>query len=169
VKAGLMSNKLPKVVLSTLLAGLAALPLAPPAGAERQNPTTTTTAQPGYVPPPYDGGSDEDPFESPFEDPVVVPLEDVVGGGGVSTDPGADQAGGGETARPAPGDAPAIEPTGLPVSGASPDVESPKRGGILSKTGAETMTLVRAGLAALALGGGFVVLGRRRRAGQVSS
>ena len=37
------------------------------------------------------------------------------------------------------------------------------KAGIISRTGAETMPLVRGGLAALALGAGLVVLARRRR------
>lgn len=170
VKAELMGLKLRKLMLSTLVAGLAALPLASPAGAERRNPTTTTT-EPQYVPPveePYDGGSDDDPFVSPFEDPSEDPSEDGVTLVEVLTDLGADPAGGGGTGRPAPGDVPAIEPVGLPQTGSSPPVEDPKRGGVLSDTGSETLPLVRAGLAALALGGGLVVLSRRRRAGVAS-
>lgn len=169
-----MGNKLRRIALSaTLLAGLAAMLLAPPAEAKRD---TTTTTEPQYVPPieePYDGGSDDDPFESPFEDPVEDPVEDPAEDGedvgGVVIDPGADPAGGGETARPAPGEAPAIQPVSLPQSGASPALEDQSRGGILSKTGAETLALVRAGLAALALGGGLILLGRRRRGGVPSA
>lgn len=174
-----MDTKIRKLLSCALLAGLAALSLASPAGAQRGG--TTTTTEPQYVPPiedPY-----EDPFEddasseSPFDDPVEDPLEDTETGGALIDDPAADPAGSGGTARPAPGDtpagsggtarpapgdAPAIEPVNLPES-ASPGTEDHSRAGVLSNTGASTMTLVRAALAALALGGGLVAMGRRRR------
>jgi hypothetical protein len=57
---------------------------------------------------------------------------------------------------------PAVVPTVLGETLTQPQVEAPK-GGTLSRTGAETMPLVRDGLAALALGLGLVALARRRR------
>jgi hypothetical protein len=51
-----------------------------------------------------------------------------------------------------------------------PNIAAPsKAGGILSRTGAETMPLVRAGLAALTLGLGLVMMARRRRREAISS
>ena len=58
---------------------------------------------------------------------------------------------------------PAVVPTVLSEVLTEPKAEEPVRGGILSRTGAETMPLVRDGLAALTLGIGFVALTRRRR------
>jgi hypothetical protein len=168
-----MGTKLRTAILSTLLAGLAATAvLVAPVAEARRGPTTTTTTVPSYVPPienPYDDPSEDFTFESPFEDPSQDPLDDSDTLGGVLTDPSADPAGSGDVARPAPGDTPAIEPVSLPVSGTHPGAEDRSRGGILSRTGAETMPLVRAGLAAVALGGGLGVLGRRRRAGVARS
>ena len=59
----------------------------------------------------------------------------------------------------------AVSPAGVVLSDVltEPKVEPPPKAGILSRTGAETMPLVRGGLAALALGAGLVVLARRRR------
>jgi hypothetical protein len=156
-----MSNKAHKLVVSTLLAGLAAVLLAPPAEANRGiNPTTTTTTtEPSYVPPPQYGqnphpevGPEEQPYDgSPVEAPTVVPVDLPT-----VTDPGAGLAGGGDPL----GDAPTR--TDRPQDGGF-------LGGVLSRTGAETMPLARAGLAALALGVGLVVLARRRRVDAASA
>jgi hypothetical protein len=150
-----VGNKIRKVTLSVLLAGLAAVLLAPSAEAMRLHPppSTTSTTESGYVPPPKYG-------RNPFPDPGPEP------------DPYAG----------APGAAPTVVPVALP--GPAPDVSStpgpqvldrvttrpePKApgtgvlGGILSRTGSETMPLVRAGLATFALGLGLVVMARRRR------
>lgn len=186
-----MSDKLRKVILSALLAGLAAVLSVPPAGARRGEPPTTTTTV-GYVPPREYG---QDPFpdgevHNPHDDnlPGVTPTTVPVVLGEVVTDPGAGPSGGGETLGPTTDGTPTAVPVVLgevitdpgadPSGGGSVgvselvarhEVEDPSRGGVLSRTGSETMPLVRAGLAALALGGGLVVLGRRRRADVASA
>jgi hypothetical protein len=58
---------------------------------------------------------------------------------------------------------PAVVPTVFGEVLTEPEAVAPVKGGVLSRTGAETMPLVRDGLAALALGVGFVALTRRRR------
>jgi hypothetical protein len=68
---------------------------------------------------------------------------------------------------PNPVVAPALVPTVLGEVLTQPGVEAPK-GGTRSRTGADTMPLVRDGLAALALGVGLVALSRRRRGHLVS-
>ena len=60
-----------------------------------------------------------------------------------------------------------LVPTVLGELLTEPKVEAPK-GGTLSRTGAETMPLVRDGLAALALGAGLMAMARRRRGALVS-
>jgi hypothetical protein len=162
-----MRNKLPKLVASTLLVGVAALLLAPSAEANRGTPTTTTT-EPSYVPPQYgqnphpDPGPEVDPY-APGDAPTIVPV-DLAGVSPVVTDPEAGDAGDGNRLAPVPTDTPTV------LAGeANPAIEAPsKRGGILSRTGAETMPLARAGLAALALGAGLVMLARRRRSDFIS-
>jgi hypothetical protein len=58
----------------------------------------------------------------------------------------------------------AVSPAVVPeVFGVVLTEPEPPKPGILSRTGAETMPLVRGGLAALVLGAGLVVLARRRR------
>jgi hypothetical protein len=167
MKAGLVGTKLRKVTLSVLLAGSAAGWLAPPAEANRgNNPSTTTTAEPGYVPPPQYGqnphpevGPEEHPYDGNPLAPTVVPVDLPA-----VTDPGAGPQGGGDPLGP-------VAP--VPGSDSRPKVEAPSNdgflGGVLSRTGAETVPLARAGLAALALGVGLVVLARRRRAGVASA
>ena len=167
-----MGNKLRKVTLSVLLAGSAAVLLAPPADASREpHPTTTTTIEPGYVPPPQYGQNphpelpaEPDPYAG---NPVVAPTVVPVNLPAVGTDPGAGLAGGGKPLDEAP-------TAVLGTSDTRPAVKAPTKnsgaiGGILSRTGAETMPLVRAGLAALALGAGLIVLARRRRTGAASA
>lgn len=166
-----MGTKLRKTTLAVLLAGLAAVLLAPPAEANRGTPTTTTT-QPGYVPPPQYGQNPHPviPDEpDPYANPVVAPTTVVPVDLPAVTDPGAGLAGGGDRLGPAPIDGAAVldqsdtrpEP---PASGGGGFV-----GGILSRTGAETLPLARAGLAALALGIGLIVLARRRRVDAASA
>ena len=165
-----MGTKLHKMIVSMLLAGLAAALLAPPAEANRTPPpTTTTTTEPSYVPPPKYGrnphpdvGPETDPYAGP---PAVAPTVVPVDLGGVPpavNDPGAGPSGDGNRLGPVQGDTPVDAPDVLAKEVTSPN--SPVRGGIFAKTGANTMPLVRAGLAALALGAGFILLGRRRRA-----
>lgn len=150
-----MRNKLHKLVASALLAGVAALLLAPSAEANR-GPTTTTTTRPSYVPPQAGENPTVDVGGGTVE-PAIVPV-DLGGVAPVVTDPGAGDAGDGDRLAPAPADTPIVL-----GAVAHPKTEAPSsRGGILSRTGAETMPLARVGLAALALGAGLVMLARRR-------
>lgn len=163
-----MGTKLRKMTLAVLLAGSAAVLMAPPAEANRGNGTTTTTER-GYVPP-YGGTQPELPEEpnpyNPIENtevaPTVVPVELPA-----VIDPNAGLAGEGDRLGPAPKDVPTV------VEGSE---TSPKPandggviGGILSRTGAETLPLARAGAAILALGVGLVVLARRKRVDAASA
>lgn len=165
-----MGAKLRNLALSLVIGGLAAVVVAPPAQANRGNNPTTTTTQPGYVPVPQYGQNpvvlpDEDPYAPvPVVEPTVVPVDLPV-----VTDPGAGLAGDGEPLAPAPsGDSPQV----LDRSEVRPESEPAPNdgfmGGILSRTGAETLPLARAGLAAVALGLGLVVLARRRGADAAS-
>ncbi|MEW6471651.1 MAG: hypothetical protein AB1679_05230 [Actinomycetota bacterium] len=164
-----MGAKLRNLSLSLLIGGLAAVIVAPPAHANRGNPTTTTTTQPGYVPPPQYGQDpqvlpEEDPYApAPVVEPTVVPVDLPV-----VTDPGAGLAGGGDPLAPAPS---AESPQVLDRSETRPEPAPADgfMGGILSRTGAETLPLARAGLAAVALGLGLVVLARRRRVDAASA
>lgn len=167
-----MGLKLRKMTLAALLAASAAVLLAPPAEANRGNGTTTTT-QPDYVPPygqnPQPELPDEpDPYASPVDNPVVAPTVVPVDLPAV-TDPDAGLAGGGDRLAPAPADTPTV----LDESETAPDTGPANGGGaiggILSRTGAETLPLARAGLAALALGAGLLVLARRRRVDAASA
>lgn len=158
-----MGTKLRTMTLAVLLAGSAAVLMAPPAEANRGNGTTTTT-EPAYVPP-YGQEQPElpaepDPYASPVENPVVAPTVVPVDLPAV-TDPNAGLAGEGDRLGPAPSDAPAA--VGGSESGPLPTDDDGVINGILSRTGAETMPLARAGVAILALGTGLVVLARRRR------
>ncbi len=167
-----MGTKLRKMTLSALLAGLAAVTLAPPAEANRGNGTTTTT-EPAYVPPPQYGENpnpelpdEPDPYANPVENPVVVPTVVPVELPAV-TDPGAGLAGGG---TPLDAVGPRTEPgVHEDVRAEAPAEKDGIFGGILSRTGAETLPLARAGLAALALGLGLIVLARRRRSDVASA
>jgi len=148
-----------------MAAALAALVVATPAEASRgDHPTTTTTTQPGYVPAPQYGQNphpelpdEPNPYANPVVAPTVVPVDLPA-----DTNPGAGLAGEGDRLGPAPSDGGAVEGD----SGTRP--ESPSAGGgfvggLLSRTGAETLPMARAGLAVLTLGLGLVVLARRRR------
>ena len=164
-----MGKTLRKLTLSVLLAGLTGVLMAPAAEANRGNGTTTTT-EPGYVPPygqnprpelpdepdPY-GNPVDIPDENPFDTVApVVPVELPAVG-----DPGAGLAGGGS---PLDDVAPRNEPGDQEGARTeAPAADDGFFGGILSRTGAETLPLARAGLAAVALGIGLVVLARRRR------
>jgi hypothetical protein len=151
------------VLASGIVAGLLALlTAAPPAEADRGN--TTTTTEPEYVPqgsgnPPVTIPVDLEEEEEDGEDPETDPS-----GTGVDVSPGTEEnpavqiGGAGDTT----GGAPAADPSSADQNPSA--VERPRGGGILSKTGADSLALVRTGLAAVALGAGLVLLGRRRRA-----
>lgn len=165
-----MGAKLRKVTLSVLVAGLAVAVWAPSAEARRNVPTTTTTTEPSYVPPPQYGQNphpelpeEPDPYAG---DPTVLPTVVTVDLPAVA-DPGAGLAGDGTPLGPVSDDDKVLE-----QSGGRPATEPAAGGGffpgILSRTGAETLPLARAGLAAVALGLGLVLLARRRRVGAAS-
>jgi hypothetical protein len=158
-----MSHKLRKMItFPVLLAGLAAVVLAPPAEANRGSNPTTTTTQPGYVPPPQYGENPDvavpDPYANPVIAPTVVPVDLPVAG-----DPGAGDAGDGDRLAPAPSDGTTVLDSTETRPAPQPTNDGGFMGGILSRTGAETLPLARAGLAVLALGMGLVALSRRRR------
>jgi len=165
-----MSNKLCRVIFSTLLAASVAVLAAQPAEARRSPPPPE---QPGYVPP-YGGNPEIEPEPDPYapgpavtpntpvDTPTVVPV--VLGGTEtqpeISPDPGLDPAGGGQTLHPAPADNLQV----LAGTDTRPNVKPAQPvTGVIVNTGAETLPLARAGLAALALGVGIVLLARRRQ------
>ena len=158
-----MGDKLRKLTIAVLLAGSAAVLVAAPAEASREpKPTTTTTTEPSYVPPPKYGQNphpvlpdEPNPYAgAPQVVPVVLPQ--------VTTNPGDQNAGDNSGRGVAPGDNVLGETQDRP---AAPANGGGFIGGVLSRTGANTLPLVRAGLAALALGAGLLILARRRRAG----
>ena len=161
-----MGDKLRKLTLAVLLAGTAAAMVATPAWGEREpKPTTTTTTLPNYVPPPKYGQNphpvlpeETNPYApAPQVVPVVLPQ--------VTANPGSpgDQNAGDNSGR---GVAPGDNVLGVTQDkSAAPSNAGGVLGGVLSRTGANTMPLVRAGLAALTLGAGLLILARRRRAG----
>jgi hypothetical protein len=160
------------MTLGVLIAGSAAVLMAPPAEANRGNGTTTTT-EPSYVPPygqnPHPELPDEpDPYANPVENPVaaptVVPVDLPA-----TTGPDAGEAGAGDRLGPAPSDAPTVQDGSKTRPEATPAKDGGFIGGILSRTGAETLPLARAGLGALALGVGLVILARRRGADAASA
>jgi hypothetical protein len=166
-----MGEKFRKFTIAMLLAGSAAVLVAAPAGASREpKPTSTTTTQPSYVPPPKYGQNphpvlpDEPNVYAPAPQvvPVVLPQ--------VTTNPGdspADQNAGDNSGRGvAPGDNVLGQTDTKP---AAPSSGGGFIGGVLSRTGANTLPLVRAGLAAVALGAGLLILARRRKAGAASA
>ena len=165
MKAGPMSHKFRKLTLSALAAGLAVVLVAPAAEANRGIPTTTTT-EPGYVPPPqygqnpHPGLPDEpDPYANPEVAPTVVPVDLP----NTVTDPGAGSSGDTQPLAPAPTESTVVGETNTAPSTEAPANKEGVFGGILSRTGADTLPLARAGLAALTLGLGLVILARRRR------
>lgn len=155
-----MGANLRKLTISALAAGLAAvLMTAPAAQANRGTGTTTTTV--GYVPPPVD--VPQPTTQTPVE-PTVVPVDLPT-----VSDPGTGVAGGGEQLAPAPSSDNVLAGSEeRPVVQQAADSEG-IFGGVLSRTGAETLPLARAGLGAIALGIGLVMLARRRRAEATSA
>jgi len=163
-----MAEKLRKLTIAVLLAGSAALVVATPAWAEREpKPTTTTTTQPSYVPPPKYGQNphpvlpdEPNPYAgAPQVVPVVLPQVTE------PASPGDQNAGDNSGRGVAPGDNVLGQTEAHPAAPApSTPSNHPGVGGALSRTGANTLPLVRAGLAALALGAGLLILARRRRA-----
>ena len=160
-----MTHKLRKVTLAIVFAGLAGAFAAPPAQANRGGTPTTTTTEPSYVPPPQYGQNPHpevdipDPYgDSPAIQPTVVPVDLPA-----VTDPGTGLAGGGEPLAPAPDGSAVLGSTETRPEPASPEPAGGFMGGILSRTGSEALPLARAGVAALALGLGLVILARRRR------
>ena len=162
-----MGEKFRRLTIALLLAGSAAVLVAAPAEASREpHPTTTTTTEPSYVPPPKYGQNphpvipeEQNPYApAPHVVPVVLPQ--------VPTNPGDQNAGGNSDRGVAPGGAVLGE---TESRSAAPSNHAGVFGGALSRTGANTLPLVRAGLAALALGAGLLILARRRRAGVPSA
>ncbi len=151
-----MSSKLRRALLSTLIAASVAVLVAAPAEARRGTPPST---QPGYVPP-YGVDPDFEPEPDPYAGPTA-PVAPTVESVELSPDPAVHPSGGGTDLGPAPADAPQVLPDTEQRSEA-PEVQ-PVKGGVFANTGAETLPLVRAGLAAITLGVGLVMLGRRRR------
>jgi hypothetical protein len=167
-----MGDKLRKLTIAAVLAGSTAVLVATPAWAEREpKPTTTTTTQPSYVPPPKYGQNPHPvlPDEpNPYAPVQVVPvvLPQVTTNPGTGTSPGDQNAGDNSGRGVAPGENVLGE---TQDRSAAPSNGGGFMGGVLSRTGANTLPLVRAGLAALALGGGLLILARRRRAGAPSA
>ena len=155
-----MGTKLRKMTLAVLLAGSAAVFVASPAEANRGTGTTTTT-EPSYVPP-YGQNpempDEPDPYANPIDTPDVTPTVVPVDLPAI-TDPSAGLAGGGEPLGP-------VSPKDDVLGGSEtgPSEDGGFFGGVLSRTGAETLPLARAGLGAVALGLGLIILARRRRA-----
>ena len=166
-----MGIKLRKMTVTALLAGSAVMLVAGPAEANRGNgtpPTTEPAYVPGYGQNPHPEIPDEpDPYANPVDSPVVAPTVVPTDLPAV-TDPNAGLAGGGDRLGPAPGDGSTVLDESKSRPGATPK-DGGFVGGILSRTGAETLPLARAGLAAFALGLGLMVLARRRRADAASA
>jgi hypothetical protein len=162
----LMAEILRKLTVAVLFAGSAAMLVATPAWASREPiPTTTTTTEPSYVPPPKYGQNphpvipaEPNPY-APAPQVVAVVLPQV------TTNPGDQDAGD----TPGPGVAPVGSVLGKTDTRPAPSTGGGVLGGVLSRTGANTLPLVRTGLAALALGAGLLILARRRRAGGASA
>jgi hypothetical protein len=180
-----MGSKLRKLTLSVLVAGLAVALWAPSAEANRGHVPVTTTA-PIYVPPPQFG---QNPLPQLPDVPNLLPPIVVTVELPAVTAPEPGPAGGADTLSPNPGDGSTVVarsetgPEPQPANGGGtlgpagdgstdpgpsetrpepPPANSRGFGGIPG-TGSETLPLARAGLAALALGIGLVVLARRRR------
>ena len=165
-----MGDKLRKLTIAVLLAGSAAVLIAAPAEANRgPNPTSTTTTEPSYVPPPKYGQdphpvlpAEPDPYAGATPPVVPVVLPQVTADPAPS--PGDQNAGDNSGRGVAPGDKvlgeTANRPAPAPSNGGGGFI-----GGVLTRTGANTLPLVRAGFAALALGAGLLILARRRRSG----
>jgi hypothetical protein len=162
-----MGEKLRRATLAVLVAASAALVFAAPAEASREpKPTTTTTTQPNYVPPPKYGQNphpvlpdEPNPYAGATPPVVPVVLPQVTAPGDQGDQNAGDNSGRGTApADNVLGDTDARSAVPAPSSGGG-------IGGVLSRTGANTLPLVRAGLAALTLGAGLMILSRRRRAG----
>ncbi|HYH52013.1 MAG TPA: hypothetical protein VEG38_20905 [Acidimicrobiia bacterium] len=161
-----MNTKVCRMVASTLLAGLAFVAAAPAADARRNSPPNE------YVPAPEYGedpgvGPEEDPYANPVAPTVVTVVLPEVVTDTVVTEIEVGLAGDGERAAPAP-EASSPESSVLSENLERQDETHPATGsaapaGLLSRTGAESMALARAGLAAVALGAGLVLVSRRRR------
>lgn len=154
-----------KMTLAALVAGSAVLLVAPAAEANRGGGTTTTTQ--GYVPtygqnPHPEVAAEPNPYANPVA-PTVVPTDLPA-----VTDPNAGGAGDGDRLGPAPSDGATVQNESDTRSEAPADGGG-VIGGILTRTGAETLPLARAGLGALALGLGLVILARRRRVDAASA
>jgi|SRR5581483_11640308 len=169
-----MGDKLRRLTIAVLLAGSAAVLVAAPAEASREpKPTTTTTTEPSYVPPPKYGQNphpvlpeEQNPYAPAPVVPVVLP-QLPPDGGSIAPNPGDQNAGDNSGRGVAPGETVLgqhEDRAAAPSNGGAGFV-----GGLLSRTGANTLPLVRAGLAALALGAGLIVIARRRRAGTPSA
>jgi hypothetical protein len=81
-------------------------------------------------------------------------------------DPSTGDAGEGDRLGPAPTEE---VQAGSETGSGAPTSNNGLFGGILSRTGAETLPLARTGLGALALGLGLVILARRRRSDAASA
>lgn len=190
IDAQLTGTKLHRLCLLLLLAGATAGLAAPPALANRGEPpttvttkprptTTTVTRPPNYVPagtpgtPPttLDVDFPED-FGRPFAGgplpPGPMPVSRPPAPGPSIAGPSVREPDWTSEPGPLPSDLDA-DPAGKGRSrdsAGAEDTPTPRSliGGILSRTGAETGPLVRAGLSALTLGVGLVLATRRRRA-----
>jgi LPXTG-motif cell wall-anchored protein len=134
-----MSNKLRNMVFSVVLAGLAVVAVAPPAHANR-----------GTYTPPIENNDDNDVVTEVLGSNEQTP-DPVV------TDPPADTSG---TNNPAPLVVPQVNSDPAPASAVAPE----NAGSTLPRTGTTILPMIQAGMAALVLGLGFVILARRRRA-----
>src|ERR1051326_588113 len=136
-----MVEKLRRLTIAVVLTGSAARLVAAPAGASREpKPTTTTTTQPGYVPPPKYGQTphpvlpeEQNPY-APAPQVVPVVLPQVTTNPGVS--PGDQNAGDNSGRGTAPGDHVLGETN---TNSAGPSNHGGVLGGVLSRTGANTL------------------------------
>src|SRR5881296_2876870 len=144
-----MGDKLRKLTIAVLLAGSAAVLIAAPAEASREPTPTSSTTEPSYVPPPKYGQdphpvlpAEPDPYAGATPPVVPVVLPQVTIDPGVPALPGSQDAGDNSGRGVAPGDTVLGEtdnrrPVPAPTNGAG------FIGGILSRTGANTLPLVR--------------------------
>jgi LPXTG-motif cell wall-anchored protein len=138
-----MSNKLRNMVFSVVLAGLAVVAVAPPAHANR-----------GTYTPPIENNDDNDVVTEVLGSNEQTPNP-------VVTDPPADTSG---TNNPAPLVVPQVNSDPAPAPAPAPAVAPENAGSTLPRTGTTILPMVQAGMAALVLGLGFMILARRRRA-----
>jgi hypothetical protein len=169
-----MGDKLRKLTIALLLAGSAAVLVAAPAEASREpKPTTTTTTEPSYVPPPKYGQNphpvlpeEQNPYAPGPSAVVPVVLPQQPGDAGAPAANPGDQNAGDNSGR---GVAPGEKVLGENQTRSAAPSNDAGIGGLLSRTGANTLPLIRAGLAAMALGAGLLILARRRRSGAASA